>query len=1496
MTDDIKIIANNALETSGNGHFDASSQAPSPAAPGPALPPARRRWLRWLGALLAALIVLPLLALAALWVWAGTEGSLATALRLAGARVPLVTDEVTGNLRSSGKVQRLVWEQGGLRVEVHDAALEWTPAALLRGTLHIGRLSASRILIDDQRPPSGQPSAGPPATVALPLKLDVEHIRADELVWAGPPAYRMQAARGRFHFDGQRHLFTLEHAQVQGGAYHARAAITAHAPLVVDVALAGALTAAVPGGQPVPLTLQARLTGPLTDMRAQADVQAAPMPGADASAAAASAAAPASASPAASAAPAASTPSADPASAFSAALAASAPALPALPDLPALDLAAAARMPAAEAASPAASLPASAAQPASAAPAAHPARMADAPSGDASGLSSGAVPDADGQTALAGADGPRAHARARLTPWAAQPVPEAHVRLRALDVGALWAQAPATRLTGQLDITPLPPDASGASGWAVQADMRNLAAGPWDQRRLPVSSAVADVHWQSGVATVHALRAELGGGHINATGRWAAAPSPAASAASPAASALPAASAASAAQPAWQVDARISGINPAALHTQLAAFPLDGTAQVTGQAQGQPGIGFELALQARAQRAAPPARVGQTAAQALARDLHALRLRDASATGHWADGLLQLQALRVRTSDAELSGSAQLRLAAQAPTGNAPGGSADLRLTAPGLTLALKGQAQPATGAGTLRAQVADASRLLDWARKLPGAAEPLAPLRASGSATLQADWRGGWRDPAVQASLRVPQLHITPGAQAEAIDIRNAQASLQGRLNQASLSLQASAAQGPRALDLRLAASGGRTTPQQPLAQSAWRLSLSELQASASAPELGQGRWQLAQRSASVPLTWQPAQGGRLEVGAGELAITSPEPVAQAQLAWGPSQWQAGQLRTTGRLSGLPLEWAERLSGALAQAGLTGNVIFNGEWDVILGDTLRVQASLARASGDVTVLATDAQTGVQSRVPAGLRDARVQLDSDGRDLRLSLLWDSAQAGTVNGQLGTRLAATRSASGRTQWAWPPDAPLSGQLQARLPQVAAWSVLAPPGWRLRGALNADARLGGTRAQPLVTGTLGADDLALRSVVDGVQFENGRLRARLDGTRVLIDEFVLRGAGGADGGKAGEQGGGLIRATGEAGWIDGRAQARLNATLQQLRASIRADRQVSASGQVQAALDGRQISVDGRLRVDRARIVLPEESAPSLGDDVIVRGPGGKVMYGKTAPGAVARPTNAAGQQQAREQAAADASASAASAAPGEPLSARVNVQIDLGEDFRLQGMGIDTRLAGQLTLAANGPLATMPRLSGTVRTVSGTFRAYGQQLNITRGNIVFSGAIDNPALDIIALRPNYASDQRVGAQVMGTALLPRVRLYSEPALPDNEALAWLLLGRAAPSTGAEAAMLQSAALAVLGGRQGRSLASRFGLDELSFSSGEGGNVANASVTLGKRLSDRLYAAYEHSLAGTSGSLLVFYELSRRWTLRGQAGENAAVDLIYRLSFD
>jgi translocation and assembly module TamB len=194
----------------------------------------------------------------------------------------------------------------------------------------------------------------------------------------------------------------------------------------------------------------------------------------------------------------------------------------------------------------------------------------------------------------------------------------------------------------------------------------------------------------------------------------------------------------------------------------------------------------------------------------------------------------------------------------------------------------------------------------------------------------------------------------------------------------------------------------------------------------------------------------------------------------------------------------------------------------------------------------------------------------------------------------------------------------------------------------------------------------------------------------------------------------------------------------------------------------------------------------------------------------------------------------------------------------------------------------------------------VRAVRGTYKAYGQQLDIEEGLLRFSGRYDNPTLDILAIRPNMS--QRVGVQITGTALAPRVRLYSDPELPDAEKLGWLVLGRAAANGGAESAVLQQAALALLGGNNGGfsgGIAAALGLDELSFrgqASKSDGTTSAAAVTLGKRISSDFYVAYERSLAGTLGTFYVFYDLSRRFTLRAQTGEQSAIDLIFTVPYD
>jgi translocation and assembly module TamB len=200
--------------------------------------------------------------------------------------------------------------------------------------------------------------------------------------------------------------------------------------------------------------------------------------------------------------------------------------------------------------------------------------------------------------------------------------------------------------------------------------------------------------------------------------------------------------------------------------------------------------------------------------------------------------------------------------------------------------------------------------------------------------------------------------------------------------------------------------------------------------------------------------------------------------------------------------------------------------------------------------------------------------------------------------------------------------------------------------------------------------------------------------------------------------------------------------------------------------------------------------------------------------------------------------------------------------------------------------------------------GTIKTESGSYVAYAQNLVIERGLIAFSGPIENPRLDIQAMRaesPTAAeSDVKVGVTITGTAQDPRVRLYSDPSMSETEKLSWLILGRGpAGLGGADIGLLQTAASALLAGEGGSpkdSVLGAIGLDELSVRQSETGDTRDTVVNVGKQISRKWYVGYERSLNATAGNWQLIYRLAQRFTLRAQAGQDNALDLIWSWRFD
>jgi translocation and assembly module TamB len=241
------------------------------------------------------------------------------------------------------------------------------------------------------------------------------------------------------------------------------------------------------------------------------------------------------------------------------------------------------------------------------------------------------------------------------------------------------------------------------------------------------------------------------------------------------------------------------------------------------------------------------------------------------------------------------------------------------------------------------------------------------------------------------------------------------------------------------------------------------------------------------------------------------------------------------------------------------------------------------------------------------------------------------------------------------------------------------------------------------------------------------------------------------------------------------------------------------------------------------------------------------------------------------------------------------------------------------LSADAFLTGKLLL--HGNLPDRPRVTGDVLIKNGSYFAYGQELVIKRGVTRFTGAIDNPVLDITAIRPELPVE--VGVSLGGTALSPIVKLVSVPVLSDAETLSWLVLGTPLDNAqaGAQSLALKQAAAALIGSDgTGGGLASIVGLDSLGLGyasdtdqqvaisdsgspTGLPGSTSTSSVkanqevvTLGKKLSKRLSVSYEQGVRGVWNLLRIQYEISNRLSLRAQTGSESAVDLIYFFSFD
>lgn len=234
----------------------------------------------------------------------------------------------------------------------------------------------------------------------------------------------------------------------------------------------------------------------------------------------------------------------------------------------------------------------------------------------------------------------------------------------------------------------------------------------------------------------------------------------------------------------------------------------------------------------------------------------------------------------------------------------------------------------------------------------------------------------------------------------------------------------------------------------------------------------------------------------------------------------------------------------------------------------------------------------------------------------------------------------------------------------------------------------------------------------------------------------------------------------------------------------------------------------------------------------------------------------------------------------------------PISAELDIQ--LGEEVRFEGLGLATRLAGQLDmeLLENGSNRTFGELTIT----EGSYSLYGQTLQIEEGELLFLGPYDNPGLDIRATRT--VDSQVVGVHMNGTLRNIRSELFSTPSLPEAEVVALIVTGRPFSSLGNsdETALLGS--IARLGLARGRGISERFrntlGLDTLAITNT--GDINNSLLTVGKYLSPSLFVRYGLGLFDNQSKVAVDYELTETLKLQAESGEYQSLDLTYSIERD
>ncbi|CAM3079184.1 translocation/assembly module TamB domain-containing protein [Pseudomonas floridensis] len=412
--------------------------------------------------------------------------------------------------------------------------------------------------------------------------------------------------------------------------------------------------------------------------------------------------------------------------------------------------------------------------------------------------------------------------------------------------------------------------------------------------------------------------------------------------------------------------------------------------------------------------------------------------------------------------------------------------------------------------------------------------------------------------------------------------------------------------------------------------------------------------------------------------------------------------------------------------------------------------------------------------------------------------------------------------------------------LSGDFSLSGLDLSVARPFAPMVEKLNGRLNGSGRLSGGLLAPLVNGSVALQGGEVSGAEMPMELHDLNVQALIAGENVQVN----------GGWKSGTTGQGAL--TGQVAW--GQALV-VDLSLKGSRLPIHVEpyAQVEAAPDLKISMQGERLAVSGKVLIPKGAITireLPPSTVKLSGDTVIV------------------------GQQ-------------TEEGAP--PLAVAMDIDVEVGQEkLSFNGFGLTADLVGRVHIGDN--LDTR----GELNLNNGRYRAYGQRLTIRKARLLFAGPVDQPYLDIEAIR--QTDDVIAGIRLTGSADQPTTEVFSEPAMSQEQALSYLVMGRPLGNSGEDNNMVAQAALALgVAGSASTTgkLADNLGIKDFELDTSGTGDKTN--VVASGKITDKLSLRYGVGVFEPANTIALRYLLSKRVYLEAASGIASSLDIFYKRDF-